>query len=1118
MFSHISRKWAAIVQHVRSNTRLLAVCSYETLLEDLEECNSELEMILIAVKKYIDDKRQAIPRLYYLSDDEVLTLLATPNFEVFASNFVKVLAHISRIEARRGGEVDVTEQDPTVEVCNFSGLEIYGVVGEDGDILLIPSPVRCVGPMESWVPKVFESLKLAFKEELVKFLKVYEGMSLTDWVLPTTSYVAMVTLHLIFERTVQECFDHIDTNPRGLALYEAKLRDKLTEVTTVLSTPLSPQELYKVSNVIVLINHFLEVLHRYQERMHGYSHKFAWESSLKYRYQPNIQQLTIECGDLSVPHGGEFWGKCPKIVLTSDAVAAAKNIALARMANAVPMLYASPGSGKKLLLDFMASFMGKFIYHVYPFPDTSPVLMVKMIVGTMESSSWLSFLSVDKHGFENESILFDIVRKVVSSQQANLPECDIAGHSFKVDRSAFILMTTTLSAIQSNAITPHLRSFVRPISLIIPSAAKIVEVSLASNGFKSSKHIGRALVDCLFGLVRILAIPRTTMTYCFKVVNRATRILAELAHGATCTFISYYDQARASEEYAVAKATYDHFMTSLKADEIDTLVQVLYAHFPLFSCFEAFNDHITAPTGFRINKVEQFIGNFLQDKISELSVDLPADYLIQKTIDLFKLFQEYSVIFICGQPKTGKSLVLKLLQFAYEAMADRPDAVHFKGMLPLKTVEVFCGSGTKEDVFGKYDLERGRWVYGRLQAAISCLTDESESVHRVLHVDGPVDRKIADYFIEAGKDDRACRLASMDSWYKTRGLHIVVETGDISSLSPAVWSACGVLPMVSYQTVVSQIEHSMVLDLIRPTVPFSAAAESFVPHITEETMGLVRSLYCDSAPLVIKQIQLMPTVINLLPYVSHMAEDAAAFMLRYMVENDLGGCLDKQLLIIALMLGFYKSVCGMIDHGQTSIFDQWLRRRSANSKLRSLDKRFKKAVSGNQWNDGDTFSCSSYGVSSFSYLLSSLRYESIFVAYLSATIPGVSMTRGACLTRPTVAPLRPLSSKPARVVTTSVAIAVLKPCALLVSPERVATALSKRFCISEVADEATLTVSLASARQTAPHATPMPCLTPSCRTSTVKMLPIDSATRVMFRSTGSPDTRLRASLACICCM
>ena len=208
MFSHISRKWAAIVRHVRSNTRLLAVCSYETLSEDLEECNSELEMILIAVKKYIDDKRQAIPRLYYLSDDEVLTLLATPNFEVFASNFVKVLAHISRIEARRGGEVDVAEQDPTIEVCNFSGLEIYGVVGEDGGILLIPSPVRCVGPMESWVPKVFESLKLAFKEELVKSLKVYEGMSLTDWVLPTTSYVAMVSLHLIFERTVQDCFGY----------------------------------------------------------------------------------------------------------------------------------------------------------------------------------------------------------------------------------------------------------------------------------------------------------------------------------------------------------------------------------------------------------------------------------------------------------------------------------------------------------------------------------------------------------------------------------------------------------------------------------------------------------------------------------------------------------------------------------------------------------------------------------------------------------------------------------------------------------------------------------------------------------------------------------------------
>lgn len=924
MFSHISKKWSAIVQHVRSNTRLLAVCSYETLLEDLEECNSELEMILLAVKKYIDDKRKVIPRFYYLSDDEVLTLLATPNFEVFANNFVKVLAHIARVESRRVADADVGEQDAMTEICNFHGLQIYGTVGEDGDILLLPTPVMCAGPMESWIPSFFNSLQQAFKEELVKSLKAYEGTSLNDWVLPTSSYVAMVTLRLVFERTVQECFDNFDTNPRGLALYEGKLKDKLTEVSSILSTPLSPQELYKVSNVIIHLNHFLEILHKCQEKMHGYSHKFAWETSLRYSYQPNIQQLNIECGDSSIPHGGEFWGMCPRIVLTSDAVAAAKNIAFARIANNVPMLYASPGSGKKLLLDFMAAFMGKFIYHAYPFPDTSPVLMMNMIIGTMESGSWLSFLSVDRHGFENESILFDIIRKVVSSQQAHLLECEIAGRQIKIDRSAFILMTTTLSAIQSHAIAPHLRSFVRPISLIIPSAARLVEVSLASNGFKSSKHIGRALVDCLFALVRILSLPRTTMSYCFTVVNRATRILSELAHGATCSFLSYYDQMRASEEYSVAKATYDHFMTSLKAGEIDILVQVLYANFPLFSCFEAFKDHITAPTGFKINKVEQFIGNFLQDKIAELDLDLPAEYLIQKTIDLFKLFQEYSVIFICGQPKTGKSLVLKLLSFAYEALAEESDATQFKGMLPLKIVEVFCGSGTKEDVFGRFDIKRGRWVYGRLQAAISCLTDESDSVHRVLHVDGPVDRTIADYFIQAGKDERACRLASMDSWHKARGMHIVVETGDISSLSPAVCSACGILPMTSCQTVVSQIENSMGLDLIHPTVPFSAAAVKFQPHISEETMSLARSLYCDYSPTIMKQIQHTPTVINLLPFVGHLAEDAATFMFRYIVANDLGSSLDRQLLKIALMLGFYKSVCGVLDLSQTSLFDQWL--------------------------------------------------------------------------------------------------------------------------------------------------------------------------------------------------
>ena len=55
---------------------MIAFCPDNRLLDSLRECNKLLEMVQKGLSDYLDTKRNAFPRFYFLSDDELLEILS----------------------------------------------------------------------------------------------------------------------------------------------------------------------------------------------------------------------------------------------------------------------------------------------------------------------------------------------------------------------------------------------------------------------------------------------------------------------------------------------------------------------------------------------------------------------------------------------------------------------------------------------------------------------------------------------------------------------------------------------------------------------------------------------------------------------------------------------------------------------------------------------------------------------------------------------------------------------------------------------------------------------------------------------------------------------------------
>ncbi len=56
--------------------QLIAFCSDNRLLENLRECNKLLDQVQKGLSEYLETKRTAFPRFYFLSDDELLEILS----------------------------------------------------------------------------------------------------------------------------------------------------------------------------------------------------------------------------------------------------------------------------------------------------------------------------------------------------------------------------------------------------------------------------------------------------------------------------------------------------------------------------------------------------------------------------------------------------------------------------------------------------------------------------------------------------------------------------------------------------------------------------------------------------------------------------------------------------------------------------------------------------------------------------------------------------------------------------------------------------------------------------------------------------------------------------------
>lgn len=168
LFQQVDKFWKDHMQRTKKNALVTDVCSSEVLLNRFQTNNAQLEEIQKCLESYLETKRSAFPRFYFLSNDELLEILSqTRNAQAVQPHLGKCFDNVVRVEFTKVKNSD----------------EILGMVSAEKEYVEWSEPVFARGNVEFWLTNIEGMMRKTLFDVAKKSRDIYpeDGRFRDEW-------------------------------------------------------------------------------------------------------------------------------------------------------------------------------------------------------------------------------------------------------------------------------------------------------------------------------------------------------------------------------------------------------------------------------------------------------------------------------------------------------------------------------------------------------------------------------------------------------------------------------------------------------------------------------------------------------------------------------------------------------------------------------------------------------------------------------------------------------------------------------------------------------------------------------------------------------------------------
>uniref|UniRef100_A0A8C4Q5K4 Dynein heavy chain linker domain-containing protein n=1 Tax=Eptatretus burgeri TaxID=7764 RepID=A0A8C4Q5K4_EPTBU len=141
--------------------QIIDVCPDEQLLESLKEGRCLLEQVQKGLSDYLETKRAAFPRFYFLSDDELLEILSQTR------DPTAVQPHLRKC------------YENIAWLCFEDDLSIWAMRSGEGEQVSFCETINPTGNVEDWLREVETTMRASIRDSIRRSLDAYPLVCMT---------------------------------------------------------------------------------------------------------------------------------------------------------------------------------------------------------------------------------------------------------------------------------------------------------------------------------------------------------------------------------------------------------------------------------------------------------------------------------------------------------------------------------------------------------------------------------------------------------------------------------------------------------------------------------------------------------------------------------------------------------------------------------------------------------------------------------------------------------------------------------------------------------------------------------------------------------------------------
>ncbi|XP_054451580.1 dynein axonemal heavy chain 1 [Pteronotus mesoamericanus] len=740
-YQTMERIWRKIMKNAYENREVINLCSDQRLLDSLRDCNKLLDTVQKGLSEYLETKRSAFPRFYFLSDDELLEILSqTKDPTAVQPHLRKCFENITRL---------LFQED----------LEITHMYSAEGEEVPLSFSIYPSSNVEDWLHEVEQSMKTSIRDIIERAIKAYPTMPRTQWVLNWPGQVTIAGCQTYWTMEVAEALEASNISSQLFP----RLTQQLSDLVALVRGKLSRMQRTVLSALIVIEVHAKDVVAKLIQEKVASVNDFEWISQLRYYWTNN--NLYIQAVNAEFIYGYEYLGNSGRLVITplTDRCYLTLTGALHLKFGGAPAGPAGTGKtettkdlGKALAiqtvvfncsdqLDFMA--MGKFFK------------------GLASSGAWACFDEFNRIDVEVLSVVAQQITTIQKAQQQRVERFVFEGVEIPLVPSCAVFITMNPGYAGRTELPDNLKALFRPVAMMVPDYAMIAEISLYSFGFNEANVLAKKI----------------TTTFKLSSEQLSSQDHYDFGMRAVKTVISAAGNLKRenpsmNEELICLRAIRDVNVPKFLQEDLKLFTGIVSDLFPTIK--EEYTDYGNLDKAIR--------------RACEKDNLKDVDGFLTKCIQLYETTVVRHGLMLVGPTGSGKSTCYRTLAAAMTSLKGQPsisggvyEAVNYYVLNPK--------SITMGQLYGEFDLLTHEWTDGIFSSLIRAGATASDTNKKWYMFDGPVDAVWIENMNTVLDDNKKLCLSSGEIIKLTEEMTMMFEVQDLAVASPATVSRCGMV-------------------------------------------------------------------------------------------------------------------------------------------------------------------------------------------------------------------------------------------------------------------------------------------------------------------------------------